>query len=230
MASTDLVLLHGAVGSSAQFASWVPLLETQFKVHTLDFEGHGARAFGARPFHIDHFAENLSDYLRANGLEGANVFGYSMGGYVAMRLARLQPGSIGKLFTFATKLNWTVEGAAKEAKMLDAEVIELKVPKFAAALAERHHGNDWKEHLRRTAEMMHGLGAKPLLGPEDFAALDFPVRMGLGDRDNMVSLEETAGAYRMLPQGELIVLPGMGHSIEKLGVERMCGEVWGYFR
>ena len=187
MSKPSLLLLHGALGAQSQFAPWVPLLSNDFDVHTLDFEGHGAQPFADRPFSIPGFAENLEAYLLANGLENANVFGYSMGGYVAMYLAARKPGLIGKLFTFATKLDWNPAVAAREVKMLDVATILEKVPKFAEMLKARHFGNDWQQHLARTAEMMIGLGNAPALTAADFGKLDLPVRMGIGDRDTMVT-------------------------------------------
>ena len=133
------------------------------------------------------------------------VFGYSMGGYVAMYLARRKPALFGKIFTFATKLDWNPQGAAREVRMLDVPTILEKVPKFAQMLADHHHGNDWQEHLQRTAAMMLQLGEQPALMEDDFAALEMPVRMGIGDRDTMVTLEETIAAYRRLPNGQLLL-------------------------
>ena len=220
-----LILIHGALGAADQFEPWLPLLRPHFDVHVLELEGHGAQPFADRPFHIDHFADNLADLIAAKGLQSASIFGYSMGGYVAMRQALRAPGSIGRIFTFATKLAWSPETAAKEAKMLDPDTIAAKVPKFAAQLEARHHGNDWRGHLARTAALMQGLGAEPLLQAAEFAALDIPVRMGIGDRDNMVSLEETIAAYRALPQGQLFVMPGTGHPIERIDATRICAEL-----
>jgi pimeloyl-ACP methyl ester carboxylesterase len=227
---TDLVLLHGALGAASQFTPWLPLLEPHFRVHVLDFEGHGARAFEERPFHIDHFADNLAALLADQGLNGAHIFGYSMGGYVAMRQALRAPGSIGRLLTFATKLAWDAPTAAKEALLLDPDTLLAKVPKFAAQLEARHHGNDWRLHLNRTAALMRGLGDAPLLQAADFADLDIPIRLGIGDRDNMVTLEETVAVYRQLPQGQLWVMPGTGHPMERIDPIRICAEMVGFFK
>jgi pimeloyl-ACP methyl ester carboxylesterase len=152
-----------------------------------------------------------------------------MGGYVALRLCQLHPDRVSKVFTMATKFDWNPATAAKEAKMLDPYTIYTKVPKYAEMLAERHHGNDWKINLTRTATLMRSLGKSPLLGPEQFAAIQHPVRLGLGDRDTMVSLEETIAAYRALPNAELLVMPGTPHPIEKVDVERICAELVAYF-
>ncbi len=229
MAKPQLLLLHGALGAQDQFLPWIPLLEANFEVHTLDFEGHGAQPFADRPFGIAHFAQNVADYLAANAMTQVNVFGYSMGGYVAVYLARRKPELFRKIFTFATKLDWNPQGAAREVRMLDVPTILEKVPKFAQMLASRHHGNDWQEHLKRTAAMMLELGNQPALMEDDFAALEMPVRMGIGDHDNMVTLEETIAAYRRLPNGQLFVMPATQHPIEKMEVGRICGEILSFF-
>ncbi len=229
MAKSPLILLHGALGAKAQFGPWIPMLEDKFEVHTLDFEGHGTQPFAARPFAIAHFAENLEQYILGKGLHQPHIFGYSMGGYVALYLAVRKPELLGKIFTFATKLAWTPEGAAKEVKMLDIATILEKVPKFAQMLEVRHHGNDWQQHLTRTAEMMIGLGSAPALTNDDFPKIQNPVRMGIGDRDTMVSLEETIAAYRQLPQAQLFVMPNTPHPIEKIDVSRIVAVIEEWF-
>lgn len=229
MAKSPLILLHGALGAQSQFTPWLPLLEPHFELHLLEFEGHGGQPFADRPFAIAHFAENLEAYIAQHGLERPNIFGYSMGGYVALWLSLRRPELIGKLFTFATKLDWNPAGAAKEVKMLDIATILDKVPKFATMLEARHHGNDWKEHLARTAAMMLAMGNEPPLTAEDFSKLTIPVRMGIGDRDTMVTLEETIAAYRAIPGAELFVMPNAPHPIEKLDAGRMAGVIREYF-
>lgn len=229
MAKSPLILLHGALGAQSQFAPWLPSLAETFDVHTLDFEGHGTQPFAGRPFAIAHFAENLEQYILSKGLQQPHVFGYSMGGYVALHLAVRKPELLGKIFTFATKLAWTPEGAAKEVKMLDIPTILEKVPKFAQMLEARHHGNDWQAHLGLTAEMMIGLGDSPALTNEDFPKIQIPVRIGIGDRDTMVTLEETISAYRLLPIAQLFVMPNTPHPIEKIDVGRIVGVVKEWF-
>jgi pimeloyl-ACP methyl ester carboxylesterase len=229
MAKPSLLLLHGALGAASQFAPWLPLLEADFEVRTLDFEGHGSQPFADRPFAIAHFAENLEAYIRANNLEKVNVFGYSMGGYVAMYLAQRKPELFGKISTFASKLAWTPEGAAREVRMLDVNTILEKVPKFAQALEARHFGNEWKEHLARTAAMMLALGDAPALKDEDFPEIKVPLRLGVGDSDTMVTLEETISAFRKIPGAQLFVMPATQHPVEKIDAVRIVEAIRAYF-
>src|SRR5258706_11557389 len=63
MRKPDLLLLHGALGSSDQLAELSELLTQHYNVHTFDFEGHGKTSSRERPFRIEHFAENILEYL-----------------------------------------------------------------------------------------------------------------------------------------------------------------------
>lgn len=216
-----LILLHGALGSSAQFALLREALQSDFKLHAPDFTGHGGHPFSAT-FGIETFAQEALAFLNQNNIEKADFFGYSMGGYVALRLALTAPERVGKIITLATKFGWTPEVAAKEIKMLDPEKIETKVPAFAQMLAERHAPNDWKELLYKTAEMMLELGEHPLLDANVLRKIAHPALICLGDSDQMISQEETNLAVEALPNSQFLLLDHTPHPFEKVDVEKLA--------
>ena len=226
---TDLLLLHGALGAAAQMQPLVAHFERTHRVHVLEFEGHGASAMRNRPYRIEHFAENVLTYLEAASLQSVAVFGFSMGGYVALHLAGSEPSRIERIATLGTKFDWTPESAARETRMLDAEVMLEKVPGFAAMLQQRHSAPGWKNVLLRTAEMMTALGAEPAVDTARLGRVNVPVRICVGDRDRMVSLEESIGAFRALPNAELQVLPATPHPLEQVPAERVVAALADFF-
>lgn len=165
--NANLLLLHGALGCKDQFDPLAKILEDHFNLHLLNFEGHGGEHSDIH-FSIDLFAGKTSDFIKENKIEGTNVFGYSMGGYVALKLALNQPGTINKIITLGTKFQWDETTAEKEIKMLNPENIELKVPQFAAELKRRHYPEDWKIVMKKTAGMMHALGNGQAMKLSDF--------------------------------------------------------------
>jgi pimeloyl-ACP methyl ester carboxylesterase len=209
-----ILLLHGALGTRAQLQPLTVLLK-QYEVHSLNFSGHGDAGPAATDLSIPLLAEETAAYIENRGLPPVAVFGYSMGGYVAMYLARHYPDKVSRVITLGTKYHWDAATAARELKMLDAGVIEQKVPAFAAALQERHAPHNWKQVLSATATLMQELGREPALAAEDYAAITVPCLLMLGDRDQMVSLQETLDVYRALPQAQLAVLPDTPHPVEK---------------
>jgi len=224
-----LVLLHGALGAQDQFDAVSALLAETYTLHRLNWEGHGDAPARQRPFRMEHFAETLGEYLRAQALGAADVFGYSMGGYVALYLAQTQPTVIGRVLTLGTKFDWTPETAARETRLLDADKMLAKVPAFAQALEARHTAFGWRQVLAHTAEMMTALGANPPLSLTSLAQLPHRVRIGVGDRDATVTLEESLAVYRALPQGELSVFPATPHPLEKILVTLLALSITEFF-
>jgi pimeloyl-ACP methyl ester carboxylesterase len=218
-----LLLLHGALGAADQFDALKAELLNSFNLHSPNFSGHGGKPF-AGDFCIQAFAQEILDFLTENKIEKTDVFGYSMGGYVALYLALTNPERIGKVMTLATKFDWTPESAAREVKMLDPEKIEAKVPAFAAALSARHAPNDWKELLRHAADLMTALGNNNLLTVNALSQITCPALICRGELDQMVSEEETRLAAEALPNGKMLTLEATPHPLEKVEMGRV-GEV-----
>jgi pimeloyl-ACP methyl ester carboxylesterase len=218
-----IILLHGALGASAELVALEKALTEKFDVYTLEFDGHGQTALG-KDFSVPHFAENLHAFIEANELHGADVFGYSMGGYVALYLAAEHPNLLGRIVTLGTKFHWTPEAAAQEVRMLNPDIIEEKVPKFAAYLAQLHGADLWKENMRNTAQLMLDLGNNELLASR-FSSIQNPCFIGLGERDVMVTLEETQNAVNKLPNASFFSLANTEHPLAKVDVELLAGKI-----
>lgn len=171
------------------------------------------------PFSIKLFADDVLRKMDENGISAASFFGYSMGGYVAMYLAKHYPGRVHKVITLATKFHWDEGTAQREVKMLDAEKIAQKLPDFAAALEKRHIPNNWRQVLNNTKEMLISLGADNTLKEADYTTITQPVLVLLGDRDKMVGLDETLAVYKVLPNAQFGILPATLHPIEQVDKE-----------
>lgn len=229
MSRANLLLLHGALGSKSQFSSLISLLEETFHIHTLDFEGHGSSPLRDRAFRDEHFAENVLDYLNENSIQSVSVFGYSMGGHVGLYLARKHPARIHRIFTLATKFLWTPENIDREASSLDAEKILKRAPHFAKVLQDRHAVSGWKNVLQKTREMFYEFRESNSLPIEELRQIHHVVRIGVGDRDSMVNIEESVQVYRSLPQGELQIFPNTPHPLEKVPVSYLVSSMVGFF-
>ncbi len=115
--------------------------------------------------------------------------------------------------------------AANEIKMLNAEMIAEKLPAFAAALEKRHAPNNWKTILESTAAMLVKMGKDNPLKIDDYKNIRQQILMMLGDRDKMVTLDETLEVYRVLPAAQLAVLPNTAHPIEVVDKARLAYEI-----
>jgi pimeloyl-ACP methyl ester carboxylesterase len=220
----SLLILHGALGCKAQFNDWESVLSNDWHVHLLDLAGHGTRAGEEAEFSMEFFAEEVESYVRNNKLEGIPVLGYSMGGYIVLYNALMHPGLLGNIMTVATKFDWNPESSKKEAGYLKPEIMLQKVPQLAEQLKQRH-GAHWEKVVNKTAKLMIALGENPLITPETAAKIENKIKLCVGDRDKMVSVQETQSIFKGLANGSFCVLPNAGHLPEAIDPKRIAFEL-----
>lgn len=225
MSKRNLILLHGALGSSSQFDRFIPELDKRFTIHRFDFEGHGSAPLPNKTFRMEYFAENLTNFITDHNLHHAIVFGYSMGGYAALYSELLNPGFIAKIVTLGTKFDWSPETAAKEILRLDPVKIAEKLPEFANELRMRHTAIGWENVLKFTANMMTQLGFSPLLREENLTTISTEVHICRGEWDAMVSESESRKVAECVKNGRYLSVPGVKHPIESLSVDEFCRNI-----
>lgn len=209
----NIILLHGAIGSKEQLNPLaIELKQLGYKVFSFNFSAHGMAPF-QNEFSITQFATELLEFINQNKLQKADVFGYSMGGYIALYLSALQPNLIGRIITLGTKFAWDPVIAQNEIKQLQPEVIKLKIPKFATAL-EARHGKDWETLLSHTSKLMIGLGDSNLLNADRFQKIKNKVYIGLSNNDTMVTDEETQLVADAIKNSERFWIQDAKHPIE----------------
>jgi pimeloyl-ACP methyl ester carboxylesterase len=96
-AGEPLVVLHGAFMTVELMGDLVPTLAERHRVIGVEFQGHGHTADIDRPFSYEQFADDTAALLEDLGVDRADVYGYSLGGGVALQLGLRHPGRVRKL-------------------------------------------------------------------------------------------------------------------------------------
>jgi len=91
-----LILLHGGLGSGEMFGAILPTLAARHKAIVVDLQGHGRTADIDRPISVELMAGDIAALIRHLGLEKPDIFGYSLGGGVALFTAAKYPDLVGK--------------------------------------------------------------------------------------------------------------------------------------
>lgn len=223
----NLLLLHGALGYGGQFDAIKLLLEKEFNIFTPTFSGHGGGEIPSE-LSIHNYALEISEYINHNIKGDVNVFGHSMGGYVALYIAANNLVPISKIMTLGTKQLWSPEIAKGETRMLNTEKLKEKVPAFAKHL-EKIHGSNWELLCQKTGDMLIDMGNNPPLTDDSYNQIEIPVQLGIGDSDKMVSLEETIAVFRKLSDARLLVMPSTPHPYEQVNTERLAYKLSTFF-
>lgn len=146
-----VLLLHSSAGSARQWQDLVKLLTPQFRVHAVDFHGHGSqRAWESdSPLTLADDAQLAAPVLSENG--GAHVIGHSYGAAVALKLTSMYPTRVRSLVTYEPVLfGWLVD-AGRERDVQDV------IP-VAAAMREQLARNDEHAAARLFIDFWCGAG------------------------------------------------------------------------
>ena len=97
-----LVLLPGAFYTIEAMGELVPQLATGRRVIAVELQGHGHTADIERPLSFESMADDIAALITFLGLEQADLFGYSLGGGVALQTAIRHPEVVRKLALAST--------------------------------------------------------------------------------------------------------------------------------
>lgn len=220
---TQLILLHGALGTSKTLEPLNQALGPDVDTYSFDFTGHGSTS--SQFFDLQLLADQLESFITDQQLDQPHIFGYSMGGYVALLLAQSKPELIGDIICLGTKFQWTEEFANKAISGIQADKILEKVPRFAEYLKSLHGQEQWKDMLNHTADMMKGLPKATPLTTANAVSITNKTFLCLGDMEDSVSEEETTAYQAAIPNATFHILPETPHAIQKIDATALANSI-----
>lgn len=224
----DIILLHGAIGCSKQLDVIAEALGDNYIIHRFDFPGHGSKANQASNFSIYNFVNYLRNYILSNKLINPLVFGYSMGGYVALTLESFE-NTFDKIMTLNTKFDWSKETAEKEKKMFIPELIEKKVPHFAEKLIAMHGGENWKRLLSYHRNLMDDIAMENVLTFNLLNRINKKVLICRSENDEMVTKSESTNVTEKIKDAKYYEIQNSRHAIEQIDIEILINKMNQFF-
>jgi pimeloyl-ACP methyl ester carboxylesterase len=203
-----LVLLHGGVCTIEVCMGKIrPPLAKAWRTIAIEQQGHGRTADIDRPLSYEQMAEDTAALLRSLKVRNADFFGYSMGGGIALRIAVRHPELVRKVVVMGTPYgnDGLVPGLMENFKNLKAEDIPQQFRDAYAKTAP--DPSQWPTLVAKIKNLM--LDAKGL-SPEQIQSIKAPTMVMIGDAD-IVRPEHAVEMYRLLPHGQLAVLPASTH-------------------
>lgn len=210
-----LLVLHGAAGcTQLETEALARRLEPHFHVLALDFSGHGASSDIDNPFSASLFSDNARAVLDHIGIGEAHLFGFSMGGAIALHFAREYPEHVRRLAVHGTTVAWTEGLVEAMTARLDAEIFRQR----DTADLEAAHG-DWERLFERTARFIRTLPERTAEMEATARKVKAPTLISAADRDDLFPLEAPLHLHRLLPEGRLALLPAMEHALSALPLD-----------
>ncbi len=195
-----LLLLHGGLGSIEMFEPHLPLLAQSRQVVAVELHGHGRTRLGSRAIDLIDMGDDMAVILRTLGYTRIDVFGYSLGGGVALRLAVQHPALVRRLALLSTPFSqagFYPEMLPMQAQLGAAMAEVMKdTPMFRSYAAIAPNPQEFPRLLDRMGELMR----KPYDWSQDVRPLTMPVLLVYGDSD-MFRPEHVVEFYQLLGGG-----------------------------
>ena len=231
-AGDPLVLLHGFMGSGANWQAQIEAFAAQFQVITVDLLGHGATEAPARSirYRMEYAAQDLIAIFEQLELASVSLLGYSMGGRLALYTTLAYPDEVTRLILESASPGLKTQEERAEriqqdealAQRIESEGVETfakswsNLPLFASQTPEvrKHlHKLRLQNNPQGLANSLRGMGAgaQPPLW-DQLEELDLPVLLLCGELDRKfcaINREMQA----LILGATLEMIPDAGHTV-----------------
>jgi pimeloyl-ACP methyl ester carboxylesterase len=230
-----IVLVHGFGSSRMQnwkSTGWYGgLAEAGFSLVAMDCRGHGesGKPHDEKAYGHDRMAEDVVTVMTAAGLNEAFVLGYSMGGFIGLRLLAAHPERVVKLAVAGvgeTYLEDRITAPEARARLADALLTPDKdsITDPRAKMFRAFADQPGKDRFALAACMR---AMSPRLSRKALLELKRPVLVVDGGEDETAGRPEPLAAA--LADGKAVTIPGRDH-MSAVGDRKVRQAVIDFFR
>ncbi len=238
-----ILLLHGLAGSS--LGEWYQIgqkLATERRVIMIDHRNHGLAPQASGRYEVEDVADDMIGVLDAIGVGAVDAVGYSMGGTIAQALAQRHPGRVSRLVLIATfaahpdQMKWLRVFGAVVARAWE-RLTGIGTPEVRSgyllatgAVDPKHARWLWQETHRRDPDA----GAEATLALLRFDSrkwvgrLEIPTMVMIPIDDLLVPPAWQYELASLIPDVELVEIPGARHEVVWTHPERVLEEISGF--
>ncbi len=212
-----LLLLPGGFMTIGAMGELVPQLAAARRVIGVELQGHGHTADIERPLRFELLADDIAALIRYLELEQADIFGFSLGGGVALQTAIRHPQVVRKLASTAFKRDgWYPEVLAGMAS-ISVETF-AGTPIHEAYLKTSPRPEGWPIFVAKMRQLL----SEHYDWVDGVASLELPILILVGDADGLrlthaveffglLGGGKADGDLTGLPPAQLAVLPATTH-------------------
>ena len=226
-----VVFLHHL---TAVLDDWDPRIIDGIAAHhrVIAFDNRGVGGTGSSvPHTVEQMGADAIAFIRALGLVGVDLFGFSLGGGVAQMVALQAPELVRRMILAGTgpRGGGGIDQITKIAVIAYLKAgLTLSDPrnflffprtaegKRAASdyfnrLKERTHNRDKRISMQARIAQLKAIRHAGQSEPDDLSLITQPVFVANGDHDLMVASSHSADMARRLPNARLKIYPNSGH-------------------
>jgi pimeloyl-ACP methyl ester carboxylesterase len=200
-----VVLLHGGMGNSNNWAYQVPEIVTAgYTSVVIDSRGHGRSTRDIRPFSYRQMSDDVRTVMDRLDLPRAAIVGWSDGADTGLVMAEETPERVAGLFFFACNVD-----SSGTKPLLFTPVIGRMLEQHKrdyAALSSTPW--DFDAVFEAVGIMQR---TQPEYSADDLAHIDVPVTVVLGEHDEFIHREHLEYLAATLPRAAFQLVPSVSH-------------------
>jgi pimeloyl-ACP methyl ester carboxylesterase len=219
-----LVLVHGYLGGSRQWAAEVDHLSGHFDVIAVDLAGYGEARDRVAPTEMAAHARAVLATLESLGIDRFHLLGHSMGGMVAQEMVHQAPHRVDRLVLYATGPQGSIPGRfesmARSRERLAEDGLERTARRISATWLRDREASPAFEALAALACQASEQAARAGLlamenwdGRDRLATVHQPTLVVWGELDRSYGWAQIEALWRGIPQASLAVLPNCAHAM-----------------
>jgi pimeloyl-ACP methyl ester carboxylesterase len=242
-----LVLLHGGMEDGRSWRRQVDGLADEFTVLAWDAPGCGRSSDVPESWRMPEYADALASWLSATGIERPHVLGLSWGSTVALELYRRHPQVPASLILASAYAGWAgslspeetasrLEGVLAAADLPLEEVLEAlpgvlstgAPPGLLEELTVIWADNTGSRKPGGYRAMAHSMAEADLR--EVLPRIEVPTLLLYGELDQRSPLKVAKELNQRIPSSQLVVIEGVGHSVNVEAPEEFNAHVRTFIR
>lgn len=213
-AGRPLVLLHGGLGSLADFNTILPGLPADMFFIGIDLRGHGKSTRGSANLSYANYQSDVEAVLEHLQLRSFSILGLSDGGIVGYRIAEKHPEKIERLLTVGAQWRLTEDDPAYSILGgLTSQMWTEMFPESAANYESLNPQPDFDGLVQAAVGAWTDLTASGYPG-ESVSAIRCPLLIIRGDEDFLFALSEAGELQKRVNGSALLNVPFASHAVQ----------------
>ena len=229
---TPLLLIHGMGGRAEDWSPAISILtQNGFRIYAIDLLGSGLSSHPDIAYSIPEQTTMVRGFLTAMHLKPVDVAGWSLGGWVALKLAANDPECVQRLVLidsagltfyvpFGPQVFTPTDKAGLQRLLSLLTPNPVPMPNFVArAVLRRLQKNNWVvQRTVQSAIVGHRMDGR-------LDAIHIPVLLAWGAQDALIPPSIAETMHQQMPQSVLEMYSGCGHSAPIACAARMMPNV-----
>lgn len=223
-AGVPVVLVHGYLGGSRQWAAEIEHLRHHFDVIAVDLAGYGQARDRTAPTELAVHAASVLHTLTSLGIHRFHLLGHSMGGMVVQDMVHQAPARVDKLVLYATGPQGSIPGRfetmARSRERLAQDGVEATARRISATWLRDREASPAFETLAALACQASEQAARAGLDAMEawdgrgwLGEVRQPTLVVWGDLDRSYGWSHIEALWRGIAHTSLAVVPNCAHAM-----------------